>query len=156
MLEINKKAPEFSLSDQNGNMHTLEQYSGDWLLLYFYPKDDTPGCTQEACTIRDVWSAFKEANLKVLGVSADSVKKHKKFEEKHSLPFTLLSDESKGMLDSYEALVEKSMFGKKYMRIARISYLIDPQGIIKKVYPKVKPSEHAEEVLADFRNLSNK
>jgi peroxiredoxin Q/BCP len=154
MISINKKAPAFSLADQNGKMHSLEEYAGGWVLIYFYPKDDTPGCTKEACGLRDVHKDYKDAGIQVLGVSKDSVTSHKKFEEKYGLPFTLLSDESTKTIEEYGAWAEKSMFGKKYMGTLRISYLIDPKGIVVRAYEKVKPANHAAEVLHDVKELS--
>ncbi|XKT74125.1 MAG: thioredoxin-dependent thiol peroxidase [Patescibacteria group bacterium UBA2163] len=151
---INTPAPEFTLSDQNGNVHTLSQYKGQWVLLYFYPKDDTPGCTKEACAIRDTFPEFSAINAQVFGVSKDSVASHKKFAEKYSLPFPLLSDEDGTVVGQYGVWQEKQFMGKKYMGIMRSSFLIDPDGIIKKVYEKVRPEQHAEEVIEDLKSLS--
>ncbi len=153
MLKAGSKAPDFTLPDQNGEMHSLKDVKGKWLLLYFYPKDDTPGCTVEACTIRDNFGAFKKAGITVWGVSADPVKKHAKFAEKYELPFTLLSDEEKGMLKAYGVWAKKKFMGREYMGILRNSFLIDPNGKIAKIYEGVKPAEHAEEVLADVKAL---
>jgi len=150
---IHKKAPDFLLPDQKGDQHTLSDYRGKWVLLYFYPKDNTPGCTTEACTIRDSYAAFKNNKIVVLGVSADSVESHKKFAEKFTLPFTLLSDEKKEVLKKYKVWGKKSFLGKAFMGIHRMSYLIGPKGFIQKVYPKVKPAEHAEEVFRDIKTL---
>jgi len=153
LLPLGTQAPDFTLSDQNGTAHSLSQYQGKYVLLYFYPKDDTPGCTKEACGIRDTHSSFKELNAVVLGVSADSPKRHTKFIAKHKLPFTLLSDENKNMLRAYGAWGLKKFMGREYEGIFRISYLIDPEGNIVKAYPKVKPTEHASEVLEDLRKM---
>ncbi len=153
MLEVGKKAPAFNLPDQDGKMHKLSDYAGKWVLVYFYPKDSTPGCTKEACAIRDYWSDFKTIGAVVLGVSKDSVKSHRKFADKHELPFTLLSDESTEMIQKYDAWQKKKMAGREYMGIVRISYLVDPKGKVAKVYPKVKPPEHAAEVLADLAEM---
>jgi peroxiredoxin Q/BCP len=153
MLEVGKKAPAFNLPDQDGKTHRLSDYAGKWVLLYFYPKDNTPGCTKEACAIRDEWADFRELGAVVLGVSRDSVKSHRNFADKHSLPFTLLSDESTEMIQKYGAWQKKKMAGREYMGIVRMSYLIDPAGKVAKVYPKVKPVEHSSEVLADLREL---
>ncbi len=154
MLKIGTKAKDFTLADQNGKPHTLSDYFGQWILIYFYPKDDTPGCTKEACMIGEVFPKFKKLKAKVFGISADSVKSHKKFAQKFDLPFTLLSDPDKKVLKLYGALGEKSMYGRKYIGILRNSYLINPEGKIAKVYEKVNPEKHAEEVLEDIKELS--
>jgi peroxiredoxin Q/BCP len=154
MLEVGKKAPAFNLPDQDGEKHRLSDYAGKWVLIYFYPKDNTSGCTKEACAIRDDWSEFKKLGAVVLGVSKDSVKSHRIFADKHLLPFTLLSDESTKMIEKYGAWRKKKMAGREYMGIVRISYLVDPKGKVAKVYPKVKPPEHAAEVLADLKELT--
>ena len=153
MLKIGTIAPDFELLDQDGKSHTLSGYIGNFVLIYFYPKDDTPGCTKEACSLRDDFPNFKKLKAKVFGISADSVKSHKKFAEKYDLPFTLLSDEKKSVLKKYKAIGEKSMFGKTFLGIKRMSYLIDKEGKIVKVYEHVKPEVHAEEVLRDLQSL---
>lgn len=153
MLETGKKAPDFSLVDQDNETHTLKQYAGKTVLLYFYPKDDTPGCTKEACMIADVYGDFQKLNVVVLGVSKDSPKSHKKFAEKYQLPFTLLSDETGSVIQSYEVWKEKSMFGKSFLGIVRASYLIGKNGMILKTYPDVDPATHALEILKDIREL---
>lgn len=153
-LSIGSPAPSFNLPDQTGQLHSLNDYTGRYLLLYFYPKDDTPGCTVEACEIRDAWGDFATHDIAVLGISADSVKSHAAFAAKFTLPFPLLADESKEMIKAYGVLGEKSMFGKKYLGIRRMSFLIDPKGVIVKVYPKVQPATHAAEVLADVQAVS--
>jgi peroxiredoxin Q/BCP len=152
-LQPGKKAPSFSLADQDGKIHTLKEYAGSWVLLYFYPKDDTPGCTTEACSIRDNWAGFNALKAVVLGVSVDSVKSHKKFVEKYSLPFTLLADEEKKMVEDYGVWGKKKFMGREYMGIARTSFLIDPTGKIAKVYENVKPKDHAAEVMGDLKEL---
>lgn len=152
-LEINKKAPAFNLLDQNNKEHKLSDYSGKWLLLYFYPKDDTPGCTKEACGIRDNFSDFKKIKTSVLGVSADSIEKHQKFAAKYKLPFPLLSDPEKKVLEKYGVWVKKNMMGKTYMGITRTSFLINPKGKIAKIYKTVKPPEHAKQVIDDLKDL---
>ncbi len=152
-IKIGGKAPAFSLPDQDGKMHALKDYAGKWVLLYFYPKDDTPGCTVEACTIRDNWSDFKKAGLVVLGASIDPVKKHAKFVEKYDLPFTLLSDEKKELVEAYKVWAKKKFMGREYMGTLRNSFLINPEGKIAKIYEGVKPTEHAEQVLNDLRTL---
>lgn len=154
MLNVGDKAPAFSLLDQNGKMHKLSDVKGEWCLIYFYPKDDTPGCTKEACTIRDTFPKFKKLGITVFGVSVDSVKKHEKFVAKYELPFTLLADEEKTMVNDYGVWGEKSMYGRKYMGTLRNSFLIDPKGKIAKIYVGVKPAEHAQEVLGDVGRTS--
>lgn len=153
-LQLRNQAPEFTLPDQNGTMHNLTQYRGQWIVLYFYPKDDTPGCTKEACSFRDNFEALRERGIVVLGVSKDTQASHKKFADKFNLNFTLLSDESTEMIKSYEAFGEKKFMGKTFQGIHRITYVIDPQGIIRKVYEKVKVEEHAQEILRDINSLS--
>lgn len=151
---VGAKAPTFSLPDQDGVVHTLGDYAGSWLLLYFYPKDDTPGCTIEACTIRDQFKDFKKIGAKVIGISTDSVKSHKKFADAYELPFTLLADEHKEMVGEYGVFGEKKFMGRTYMGVSRTSFLVDPEGKIAKVYEKVKPLTHAAEVIADLKALS--
>lgn len=150
-LKIGDKAPEFSLPDQDGKTHALKDYAGKWVLLYFYPKDDTPGCTTEACGIRDRWSDFKKAGLVVIGASTDPVKKHAKFAAKYELPFTLLADEEKTLVKAYEVWAPKKFMGREFLGTLRRSFLIDPHGKIAKTYENVKPKEHAEEILADLK-----
>ena len=131
----------------------MKDYAGKWVLLYFYPKDDTPGCTIEACAMRDNLPRFKKMKAVVLGVSADPVKKHAKFAEKYGLPFTLLADEERELINAYGVWAKKKFMGREYMGILRNSYLIDPKGKIAKIYEGVKPKDHAEEVLADLKAL---
>ena len=150
---MGKKAPSFSLPDQNGKKHRLSEYAGKYVLLYFYPKDDTPGCTKEACALRDNFPAFKKLGITVFGVSADNEKSHKKFEEKYSLPFTLLSDVDHTAAEAYGAWGLKKFMGREYDGMHRVSFLINPEGKIAKVYEKVKPEVHAEEVLGDLKEL---
>jgi thioredoxin-dependent peroxiredoxin len=151
MLEIKTKAPAFKLKNQDGEIVSLKDSGETWKVIYFYPKDDTPGCTKEACAIAEVYSDFKKLGVVVYGVSKDTPASHLKFKAKYNLPFTLLSDETGEMIAAYGALVQKSMFGKKYLGIDRITYIINPKGMIAKVYPKVAPTEHALEMLADLR-----
>ncbi len=151
MLTEKQQAPAFSLPDQDGVTHSLSDYAGKWVLLYFYPKDDTPGCTKEACMLRDVWPNFGNLNATVFGVSADSVKSHKKFAQKYGLPFTLLSDEGKEMLKAYGVWGVKKMMGREYEGISRTSFLIAPGGTIAKIYENVKPEIHANQVLEDLK-----
>lgn len=153
MLKVGRKAPSFSLADQDGVTHTLKQYGGQWTLIYFYPKDDTPGCTKEACAIADVFKDFKRMKVNVIGVSKDTVKSHKKFAEKYSLPFTLLSDPTMEMMDKYGAFVIKKMYGKEVRGTNRISYLIGRDGKIAKVYPEVDPANHALELIKDLKQI---
>lgn len=153
MLKNDRKAPSFSLLDQTSTAQTLKQYMGKWVLLYFYPKDDTPGCTKEACMIAEVYSDFKKLGVVVLGVSKDIPKSHQKFAAKYNLPFTLLSDPTMNMMDQYGAFVEKTMYGKTVRGTKRISYLINPTGKIAKVYPDVDPASHALELLKDIKLL---
>jgi thioredoxin-dependent peroxiredoxin len=152
MLKPGSKAPAFTLSDQEGKAHTLADYQGQWVLLYFYPKDDTPGCTKEACTIRDAWPKFKKLKIHVFGVSVDSTKSHAKFVDKYDLPFTLLADADKEVVKKYGVWGEKKFMGRTYMGTSRMSFLIDPAGKIAKVYENVKPEEHAAEVLEDLKD----
>ncbi len=153
MLKVGDRAPEFDLLDQNGKDHKLSDYLGKWVLIYFYPKDDTPGCTKEACAIRDTFPSFGKSKTVVFGVSADSVKSHKKFAEKYKLPFTLLSDESKEMIEKYGVWSKKKFMGRVYMGILRTSYLIDPKGKVAKVYENVRPEKHSEDVINDLKNI---
>jgi thioredoxin-dependent peroxiredoxin len=153
MLKLGQQAPDFSLQDQEGELHSLKKYRGKWILLYFYPKDDTPGCTAEACSIRDAWAFFKKEDAVVLGVSKDSVKSHAKFFDKYHLSFPILSDESLETIKAYGGWAKKKFMGREYMGTLRISYLIDPEGKIAKVYEKVKPKEHADEVLKDLKEM---
>lgn len=150
MLEVGTKAPQFKLPDQNGVMHSLKDYKGKKVILYFYPKDNTAGCTKEACGFRDRYPDITEKGAVVLGISKDSVKSHKKFEENHSLPFPLLSDETTEVLQKYDVWKEKSMYGRTYMGIERSTYLIDETGKIIKAYQKVKAAGHPEDVVNDL------
>lgn len=151
---LNKKAPYFSLSDQEGKICTLSDYKGKWIALYFYPKDDTPGCTKEACSFRDKLESLTQKNIVVIGVSADSVMSHKKFAEKHNLTYPLLSDTEKKVIISYGAWGIKKFMGREYEGILRNTYLINPQGIIKRIYEKVTPQNHAIHILDDIATLS--
>lgn len=149
-VAIGSPAPGFKLQDQNGQWRTLEEYKGKWLVLYFYPKDQTPGCTTEACEFRDNIFAFKEANAVIVGISVDDIESHKKFESKYSLPFTLLADTTKETTKTYGSLMSLTRFAK------RDTYLIDPNGRITKIYRSVDPKGHSEAVLADIKALSKK
>lgn len=147
MLEIGKKAPAFTLINQDGKKVSLKDFSGKQVILYFYPKDMTSGCTQEACDFRDRFDYVKTAKAVLLGVSPDPASLHKKFIEKYELPFDLLSDESKEVLMKYGVWKEKSMYGRKYMGVERTTVIIDKEGKIKQIFPKVKVNGHADEVL---------
>ena len=151
-MRVGDQAPDFELSDQMGKVHKLSDYLGESILLYFYPKDDTPGCTKEACEIRDNFTDFKKLGLKILGVSADSVKSHNNFSEKYSLPFSILSDVNKEVIKEYGVWGKKKFMGKEYEGIKRTSFLVDAEGKIEKIYEEVKPAEHAKEVILDIKN----
>lgn len=151
--KVNSQAPNFSLLDESGVLRSLADYNGSWVLLYFYPKDDTPGCTKEACYLRDNFPDFKNLNTVVLGISADSVESHKKFKEKYNLPFSLLADTQKEVIKSYGVWQKKKFMGKEYEGISRTSFLIDPSGKIKRVYENVDPKKHANDVVVDLSSL---
>ena len=144
------KAKDFKLPDQNGEDHSPSQYKGKWIVLYFYPKDDTPGCTKEACNFRDSFRELIKLGVVILGVSKDSVSSHKKFSKKYHLNFPILSDEEKKTIKIYKAWGKKTIFGKSFEGTLRISYLIDPNGKIKKVYKNVNPSIHAGQIIKDL------
>lgn len=150
MVEAGAKAPAIALPDQNGKVHTLEDYKGKWVVLYFYPKDNTPGCTTESCGFRDAKPKYNAANAVIFGISCDNEASHTKFIAKYNLPFNLLADTNKKTVTDYGVYKEKSMYGKKCMGIERTTFLIDPQGNIAKIYHKVKPNGHEEEVLSDI------
>ena len=150
MLEVGTKAPGFELPDQNGKMHTLEEYRGKKVILYFYPKDNTPGCTKQACNFGQLYPQFTEKGAVVLGVSRDSVASHKKFEEKYNLPFTLLSDPELSCIQAYDVWQEKVNYGKKSMGVVRTTYLIDESGVIEKAFGKVKAEENPEQMLGEL------
>lgn len=154
-LKIGNPAPTFELQDQTGRTHKLPDYKGEWVVLYFYPKDDTPGCTKEACSFRDNLPKFKAVNAVILGVSVDSVAKHEKFVEKYDLNFPLLSDENKKVVQDYDVWQEKNMMGKKYMGIVRTTFIIDPKGKIAEIFEKVKADKHGEEVVRELKNLQD-
>ncbi len=143
-------APDFTLLDQDGITHSLNTEKGKWVLLYFYPKDNTPGCTKQACALRDEFPAFEKLNCTVFGISVDSVISHKKFAEKFSLPFTLLADTEKSMVEAYGVWKKKKRAGREYLGIVRTSFLINPSGKIAKIYENVNPETHATEILRDL------
>ena len=152
-LQQGDKAPGFTAKDQNGKLVSLKDYKGQKVVLYFYPEDDTPTCTIEACNLRDNYSLLKEAGLVVLGVSPDESRKHKKFEEKYNLPFTLLEDPGKKIIDAYGVWGEKNMYGRKYMGLFRTTFIIDEEGVIVKVFKKPKSKIHSEEILKSLEAL---
>jgi thioredoxin-dependent peroxiredoxin len=148
LLAVGTQAPEFTTTDQDGKKRTLSDFKGKKVILYFYPKDNTPGCTKEACAFRDQFAKFRQLGVEILGVSVDGEKSHKSFVQKYQLPFTLLVDTEKRLVEAYGVWGEKSLYGKKYMGTNRVTYLIDEAGKIAAVFPKVKPDKHAEEILA--------
>ncbi len=143
-------APNFAAKDANSETVRLKDLRGQKVVLYFYPKDDTPGCTKEACSFRDAFADFKKRDIKVLGVSKDSEASHKKFAAKYKLPFTLLADPDHSIADAYGVYGEKKFMGRTYLGVKRVTFLIDEKGKVKKVFEKVKPEEHAREVLEAF------
>jgi peroxiredoxin Q/BCP len=149
-LKEGDQAPAFTAPTNGGGSVSLSDFAGKNVILYFYPKDDTPGCTKEACAFRDGFAAFKKKGAVILGVSPDSVKSHDKFVEKFKLPFTLLADEDKRIVNDYGVWGEKTFMGRKYQGVFRVTFLIGPDGKIKKIWPNVKPEEHAAEVLAEL------
>lgn len=154
ILHENDLAPDFVLPDQDGHPVSLARYLGKWVLIYFYPKDDTPGCTVEACGFRDNLTALKGLSLDVLGISPDNAASHKKFATKFSLNFLLLADEDKEVLQKYGAWGLKKFMGRENMGVLRMSFLINPKGKVAKIYPKVRPEDHPAEICADVQRLS--
>ena len=150
MLEAGNKAPEFTLNDQDGNSVSLKDFKGSKVVLFFYPKDNTPGCTKEACSFRDNMPALKDKGVVVLGVSIDDEKSHQKFIAKQDLNFPLLADTEKQVVEAYGVWGEKSMYGRKYMGTFRKTFLIDEEGVIARVYDKVKVATHAEDIISDW------
>lgn len=148
MLEVGTKAPQFTLADQAGKPVSLSDFAGRRVVLYFYPKDNTPGCTRQACAFAGVYEAFRAKDIAVIGISKDSVASHKKFAEKYGLPFILLSDPDLLAIQAYDVWQEKKLYGKVSMGVVRSTYIIDEQGVIARAMPKVKPDTNAEEVLA--------
>lgn len=148
MLEVGMKAPEFALQDKNGQMVKLSDFLGKKVVLYFYPRDNTPGCTRQACAFAQSYEAFKSEDVAVIGVSKDSVASHLKFAEKYDLPFVLLSDPELQAIQAYDVWKEKKLYGKVSMGVVRATYIIDENGVIEKVMPKVKPDTNAAEILA--------
>ena len=148
MLETGTKAPDFELPDQNGQIHRLSDYRGKKVILYFYPKDNTPGCTKQACSFRDNYHEYLDKDVIVIGISKDSVRSHSNFAQKYELPFILLSDENQDVIKAYDVLKEKKLYGKTYMGVVRTTFLISEDFHIMKVFEKVKPEENALEILA--------
>jgi len=146
-VEKGQKAPDFESIDQDGNPIKLSDFKGKKVVLYFYPKDNTPGCTTQACNLRDNYEALQKAGYVVLGISSDSAKSHQKFIEKHDLPFPLIADEDKSVHEKYGTWVEKSMYGRKYMGTARTTFVINEEGLIEEVIEKVKTKEHTNQIL---------
>jgi peroxiredoxin Q/BCP len=153
VLKEGSKAPAFKAPDQNGNMVSLSDFKGKKLILYFYPKDDTPGCTSQACNLKDNYTDLIKNGFQVVGVSVDSVKSHKKFEEKYELPFPLISDEEKKIVDKYNLWGEKKFMGRTYMGTTRTTFLIDETGVIRKIIAKPDTKNHTEEVLAAWDSI---
>ena len=152
-LKQGDRAPEFILSDQNGKKLKLSDFKGQWVLVYFYPRDNTPGCSKEACAFRDSFKEYEKIEAKVIGISTDSVESHGKFVKKYQLPFPLLADEDKKAVAQYGVWGMKKFIGKEYMGTIRMSFLINPKGNIAKIYEKVKPADHAKEVLKDLKEI---
>jgi peroxiredoxin Q/BCP len=155
VVEAGQPAPDFTLPDQNGREVSLSQFRGAPVVLYFYPKDDTPGCTREACAFRDARRDYEKAGAKVLGVSPDGVKSHQKFAEKYQLPFTLLADTEKMVCESYGVWQEKTMYGRKSFGVVRSTFVIDGQGVVRHVFPRVKVDGHSYAVLGALKALTS-
>ncbi len=147
VLSEGVKAPGFELQDSEGMIHKLSDYAGETIVVYFYPKDDTPGCTKEACSFRDSYADFKQAGVTIIGISPDKVESHKKFKEKYALPFTLLADPGHSVCEAFGVWGLKKSFGREYEGVFRTTYVIGPEGYIKRVFENVKPSDHSQEVL---------
>ena len=147
LLAVGTKAPNFTAIDQEGKRVSLSDFKGKKVILYFYPKDHTPGCTKEACAFRDTFDTFRRLKVEILGVSVDDERSHKRFAQKHGLPFALLVDTGKDIVTAYGVWGEKTLYGKKYMGTNRVTYLIDAAGSIAAVFPRVKPEKHAAEIL---------
>jgi thioredoxin-dependent peroxiredoxin len=151
MVEVGKPAPDFTLQDQLGKKVTLSKLKGSPVVLYFYPKDNTPGCTKEACAFRDAFAEYEKLGAKILGVSPDGVESHAKFIKKHELPFTLLADTEHTVCEAYDVWKEKNMYGRKSMGVERTSFVIDSKGIVRHVFPKVKVEGHCDAVLTAIK-----
>jgi len=154
-LKIGSYAPDFELPDQNGKVRRFSEYKRKWVLIYFYPKDFTPGCTTEACSFRDSFKDLQRVGVEIIGISTDSVASHLKFVQKHDLPFIILSDREKTVVKLYDVWKLKKFLGKEYFGTIRTSFLINPQGKVAKIYEKVNPNIHSKEVFEDLKNLEN-
>jgi thioredoxin-dependent peroxiredoxin len=154
VLEVGQPAPPFTLPDQDGEQLSLQDLAGHPVVVYFYPKDDTPGCTTQACGIRDHWSQFEQAGAVVIGISPDDVDSHQRFAGKHDLPHRLLADPDRTVIDAYGAWGVKKMYGKEYEGVIRSTVLLAPDGTVAAVWPKVQPKQHAEQVLTAIRELT--
>lgn len=152
-LKIGNKAPSFSLKNQDGKSISLNEFKGKNVIVYFYPKDDTPGCTKEACNFRDEFPKFGKLNAVILGISPDSPESHTKFKNKYNLPFDLLSDEKKEIVKKYDVWKEKNMYGKKYMGVERTTFIVDGTGNIAKIFPKVKVENHNQEIIEALKEI---
>ena len=153
-LTEGSKAPAFKAKDQNNNAISLSDYAGKKVVLYFYPEDDTPTCTIEACNLRDNFSMLKKEGFVVLGVSPDDVSKHKKFEEKYTLPFTLVADPDKKIIEKYNVWGEKNLYGRKYMGLHRTTFLIDEKGVIRKIFRKPRSKQHSEDIIKAWKEIN--
>jgi peroxiredoxin Q/BCP len=151
VLKAGDKAPEFALTDNEGKLHKLSDYQGQTIVVYFYPRDNTPGCTAEACSFRDAYADFREAGVEVIGISPDSEKSHSNFISKFELPFILLSDPDHSVCEAFGVWGPKKMAGREYEGVYRTTFIIGPDGVIKEVFEKVKPADHSQEVLAAVR-----
>lgn len=147
MLNIGTKAPEFTLEDKDGNKVSMSDFKGKKVVIYFYPKDNTPGCTRQACAFRNAYEGFKNNDIQVIGISKDSIKSHQRFAEKHELPFILLSDPDLIAIKTFDVWKEKKMYGKTALGVVRATYIVDESGIIEKVFEKAKPDTNAQEIL---------
>ncbi len=147
VIKKDEQAPEFELMDSEGNLHRLSDYKGQTIVVYFYPKDDTPGCTKEACSFRDSYADFRNAGVEIIGISPDTVNSHAKFTGKYDLPFTLLSDPNHEVCEAYGVWGLKKSFGREYEGVYRTTFIIGPEGEIKRVFENVRPSDHSQEVL---------
>ena len=149
VLSVGQQAPEFELMDNEGNLHKLSDYRGQMTVVYFYPKDDTPGCTKEACSFRDTYADYKQAGVEIIGISPDSEKSHTKFIQKYELPFILLSDPDHEVCEAFGVWGVKKYMGREYDGVHRTTFIIGPDGVIKRVFENVKPADHSQEVLAE-------